>query len=286
MRKFGKFDLGVVNGGEIWLDGGAMFGVVPRPVWEGCSDVDEANRIRLTTRLLLVLDESGPRPRRILVDVGIGDKFSAKQAKQLRLSAPEGGIRESVARAGVAPDDITDVVLTHLHFDHAGGASMVCEGQVQPSFPDATYHVQRRAWKWATHPTEKDRGSFHAEDYEVLAKSGNLHLLDGPTELFEGFSILISEGHTVGQQLPLIDGGDQGFLFYPGDVIPLRSHVRLPWMMSYDLYPLTTLEEKRLLLAQGLEEGWILCFDHDPVHAACHLAEEDGHVVAGEPFEL
>jgi glyoxylase-like metal-dependent hydrolase (beta-lactamase superfamily II) len=140
--------------------------------------------------------------------------------------------------------------------------------------------------KWAEHAPEKDRRSFRAEDFVCLATEGQLHLLDGPSELFEGFDLVLSEGHTVGMQLPLIDGGEAGKLYYCADLIPTRAHIQLPWIMAFDLYPLTTLEEKRLLLAQALDDGWTLFFEHDPQVAACKLAEAGGKVVAGEPVVL
>jgi len=278
--RFGRFELTAVDGGRTWLDGGAMFGVVPRPVWAKEFPPDEENRIELVMRPLLVTDEK--LGRRILIDTGIGDKFGQRMSERLRIALPEGGLTAAVQRAGVPADQITDVILTHLHFDHAGGATREIDGVVRPTFPNATYHLQRRALKWAEHAPEKDRRSFYGRDYEVLAAEGQLHLLDGPMELFEGIDLILSEGHTVGMQLPLIDGGAEGKVLFCGDVIPTRSHIRLPWIMAFDLYPLTTLEEKRLILAQGLEERWILFFEHDPQVAACRLDEEEGVVVAGK----
>lgn len=283
MRRFGRFQLAAVSAGRFALDGGAMFGIVPKPLWTRYVPADEANRIDLALRPLLIVDESVTPVRRVLVDTGIGDKFEAKQQAQFKIEAPEGGVRAALQAMGVEPDGITDVVITHLHWDHAGGATeRAPDGTYRPTFANATYHVQRRAWKWAEHPTERDAGSFRLADYEPIATSGQLHLLNGPTELFPGVSLILSEGHTVAQQLVLLDGGADGKLLYCGDVIPTHAHLRLAWVMGYDLYPLTTLEEKKLLLAQGLEEGWTLFFEHDPKVAACRLAEEHGAVVVGE----
>ena len=285
MTPFGRFSLASVDAGRVWMDGGAIFGSVPRPLWEREAPPDPQNRVELALRLLLIVES--PPGRRILVDTGMGDKLSATMADRLRVTPPDGGLYGAVRRAGVDPEAITDVILTHLHFDHAGGAvTRDGSGRCVPTFPNATYHLQRRALKWAGHAPEKDRRSFHDEDYRCLAERGQLHLLDGPQELFEGVDLVISEGHTVGLQLPLIDGGDDGKLLFCGDIIPTRAHLRLPWIMAYDLFPLTTLEEKRLLLAQGLAEGWTLFFEHDPNVAAVGLREEAGVVVAGDEVRL
>ncbi|MEM6731784.1 MAG: MBL fold metallo-hydrolase [Myxococcota bacterium] len=283
MQRFGRFQIAAVDGGSFGLDGGAMFGIVPRPLWEKAVPPDEKNRIKLATRCLLIVDEK--EERRILVDTGIGDKFADKEKAIFDIQLPEGGIKGELKRLGVSAEDITDLIITHLHFDHVGGATEPGDdGAYAPTFPNATVHVQRRMWKWAEHPTEKDAGSFRRDTYEALA--GRLHLLDGPTELFPGLELIVSEGHTVGQQLPLLDGGDEGKLLYCGDVIPTRAHIRLPWIMGYDLYPLTTLEEKKLLLAQALAENWVLFFEHDYDIAACRLAESKGHVVAGDTYDV
>lgn len=287
MKSFGRFQIAAIDGGHFGLDGGAMFGIVPRPLWERAVPPDEKNRIRLAARCLLIVDDSGSSTRRILVDTGIGDKFKDKEKTIFALELPDEGIRGSVRRAGVDPDSITDIIITHLHFDHVGGATEPDgHGGYRPTFPNATVHVQRRMWKWAEHPTEKDAGSFRRDTYEALAAAGCLHLLDGPTEIVPGLSLILSEGHTVGQQLPLLDGGDEGKLLFCGDVIPTRAHIHLPWIMGYDLYPLTTLEEKKLLLAEALEDDWILFFEHDAAVAACRLSEERGHVVAGEVYVI
>ncbi len=282
MRRFGRFNVTAVEAGRFGLDGGAMFGVVPKPLWSRGTQADESNRIDLATRLMVVEDTTATGKRRILVDTGIGDKFPEKQKSQFKITQPAGGVREALTTAGVDPDSITDVILTHLHFDHAGGATSERDGTYEATFPNATYHLQRRAWKWAEHPTERDSGSFRPADFQALAANGQLHLFDGPQELFPGVSLMVSEGHTVAQQLVLLDGDDDGKLLYCADVMPTRAHLKLAWVMGYDLYPLTTLEEKRMILAQGLEEDWTIFFEHDPTLTACKLAEKDGNVVVGE----
>lgn len=280
MRAFGRFTLTKVDAGRYWVDAGALFGIVPKPLWQRFATADELNRVELALRPLLVLDDTPGARRRVLIDTGIGDKVPAKRREQLRLASPEGGIREAVRRAGCDPREVTDVVLTHLHSDHAGGSTRRNErGELVPTFENATYHVQRRAWKWAHAPTERDHASFDEADFAPLAGAGCLHLLDGPEELLPGFVLMLSEGHTPALQLPLIDGAESGKLLFCGDVIPTRAHLRLNWIMAYDMNPLTTLEEKRLLLAQALEEGWTLFLEHDPNCCACHLTEQEGKVI-------
>jgi len=169
------------------------------------------------------------------------------------------------------------VVLTHLHFDHAGGTTRLESGQPVLSFPRATYHLQRRNWKWAHQPSDRDRGSFRSEDFALLEKSGRLHLLEGPTELYPGLQLMVFEGHTVGLQLPCIQSEGRSLL-YCGDVIPTTAHLRSSWGMAYDVYPLTVAEEKKMILAQAVEERWTLFFEHDPAIAACTVREENGEV--------
>lgn len=277
--EWGRFRIASINAGTFYLDGGAMFGVVPKMLWQARITNDAQNRVRLATRLLLVIDDAASRV--FLFDTGIGDKLSPKLMQRFGVELPEGGLLAALARHGVAPESVTDVILTHLHFDHVGGATMRTKaGLVAPTFPRATYHLQRRALSWACCPTEKDRASFYKDDFEQLER---LSLLDGPTELCADLSLLVSDGHTVGQQLPLVRNHLTGQkLWYCGDLIPTSHHVRLPWIMAYDLYPLTTLEEKRRLLAQALAENWVLFFEHDPDVLACTVREQDGEVVVGD----
>ncbi len=283
MRRFGRFTLTELQTGWQRLDGGAMFGVVPKTLWEKQIPVDDKNRIPLALRALYI--DAGDR--RIVVDTGIGDKFSEKQNAIYGVEGFAGGIRGVMQRAGLDYRAVTDVLLTHLHFDHAGGATAAREGGgFEPTFPNARYHLQRRALEWAQDPTEKDRASFRPDDWEALLDRGCLQLETGPFELCEGVSVLLSEGHACAQQLVLVDGGDDGKLLYCGDVIPTAAHIPLPYVMAYDLHPLKTLEEKRVLLAQALAEDWILYFEHDPKIAAARVAEKDGRFVAGEAVQL
>lgn len=269
--KLGRFQLHEVRDGTIALDGGAMFGVVPRPLWEKRFRPDERNRIPLAVRCLLIDDGA----RKILVDDGIGNRWDGKHREMYGIDHKERDLERELARAGLKRDDITDVVLTHLHFDHAGGTTRE-SGQL--SFPNATYHLQRRHWKWAHQPSEKDSGSFRHEDFGALEASGRLHLLEGATELYDGIHLFISEGHTVGLQLVRVET-DAGTWVFCGDLVPTTAHLKPAWVAAYDLYPLTVIEEKKQLLAQAIEEGWVLFLEHDPNVAACTVKDEGGTIV-------
>jgi len=272
--RLGRFELHEIRDGTFALDGGAMFGVVPKVLWEKKHQPDERNRIELALRCLLICNGD----RRVLIDDGIGAKWDAKQRDIYRIDQTQHHLDRELQRAGCTRDEITDVVLTHLHFDHAGGTTRLENGKLVLSFPRATHHVQRRNWKWAHRPTEKDAGSFRSENFELLESSGRLHLLEGQTELFRGIDLFVSEGHTVGLQAVRVTDDDQS-LIYCSDVIPTVSHLRSSWVMAYDLYPLTVIEEKKMILAQAVEERAILYFEHDPRIAACTVKEEDGQVV-------
>jgi glyoxylase-like metal-dependent hydrolase (beta-lactamase superfamily II) len=274
----GRFTIHAVRDGSICLDGGAMFGVVPRPLWEKKFPPDDRNRIQLAVRCMLILDGK----RRVLVDDGVGVEWSGKHRDMYGIDHGATDLDRELQKAGLTRGDITDVVLTHLHFDHAGGTTR--DGAL--AFPNATYHLQRRHWKWAHQPSEKDAGSFRHQDFAALESSGRLHLLEGATELYEGLHLFVSEGHTVGLQLVRIESGEQTMV-YCGDLVPTTSHLRAPWVAAYDLYPLTVIEEKKQLLAQALEEKWVLFFEHDPHVAACTVKDEGkGQVMVDEVIAL
>jgi glyoxylase-like metal-dependent hydrolase (beta-lactamase superfamily II) len=278
--RIGRYELSGLLDATFALDGGAMFGIVPRPLWERQIAPDPRNRIRLAARCLLAIDRDARRV--LVVDDGIGERWDAKRAEIYAIDRSGGGLREALARTGVRPEDVTDVLLTHLHFDHAGGTVRRAEdGRLALSFPRATYHVQRRNWQWAHAPSERDAGSFRAEDFELLQHSNQLHLVEGEAELFPDVELVVSEGHTVGQQLPRFHG-EGTHLTYCGDVVPTHAHLRPSWVMGYDLFPVTTVEEKKVLLAEALEDDGILFFEHDAEMAACRLVERDGEIVFRE----
>lgn len=282
MLRLGRFELHALEDGSFALDGGAMFGIVPKPLWERQLPADERNRVRLALRCLLVIDG----PRRILIDDGMGDKWTEKQLGIYGLDRERSSLDRELARVGVAREEVTDVVLTHLHFDHAGGTTRRGPtGALELSFPNATHHLQTRNWRWAQAPTDKDAGSYLAENFDLLERSGRLHLLDGETELFPGLRLLLSEGHTVALQLPRIED-DSESLIYCADLIPTAAHLRPSWVMGYDLFPVTSIDEKKALLARAERDRSILFFEHEPRFAACRLRREGQDLVAGEPIAL
>lgn len=271
----GHFEVHEIRDGSISLDGGAMFGVVPRALWERRFPPDGRNRVTFAIRPMLVVDGK----RKILVDDGFGAQWDGKHRDMYGIE--KSNLDDELTRAGLSRADITDVVLTHLHFDHAGGTTRDEHGTAALSFPAATYHLQRRHWNWAHRPSEKDTGSFRREDYALLEKSGRLHLLEGNTELYPGLHLFVSEGHTVGLQLVRLEGGSQTLVFC-GDLVPTTAHLRSAWVAAYDLYPLTSIEEKKQLLAQAVEEDWLLYLEHDPNVAVCSVRDDGGQVVVNQ----
>lgn len=271
----GSYTLHPLETGRFGLDGGAMFGVVPRPLWEKAAPPDGRNRIDMAARALL-LQGSG---RTILIDTGNGTKWDEKLSGIYRFDTAEHDLVRSLRALGLTPADVTDVILTHLHFDHAGGATERVEGRLQPMFPRALYYVQREQWEAAQRPTERDRASFYPDDFLPLQERGVLRFTEGGGEIFPGITLAVFRGHTSALQCPVISDGRTTVL-YCADLVPMTPHVALPWIMGYDLRPLVTLEEKRKTLARAAEEGWILFFEHDPRTAAATVRMgEKGYVV-------
>lgn len=282
--QIGAYDVQTVLTGRFGLDGGAMFGVVPRVLWERAIQPDDKHRIPLALRSLLLRG----RGRTILVDTGIGaTKWTDKERSIYAIDHSEHELTRALEAVGVARGDVTDVLLTHLHFDHAGGATMEDEtGAIVPTFPRATYHLQRRNLAWAEHPTEKDQASYLERDFSSIIERGQLNLLDGPEDCpFEDVRLFISDGHTEAQQLPIVSDGERTVL-YCGDVVPTRIHVPVPWVMGYDIRPLQTMDEKRTLLRQAVDEDWILVYEHDPLVAATRVVEDERGFQHGETVNL
>ena len=279
--RIGNYTIRRIETGRFALDGGAMFGVVPRPLWEKSSPPDERNRIAMASRSLL-LEGDG---RRILIDTGNGDKRDEKFRSIYRIDSAESDLVRSLRLAGVEPDTVTDVILTHLHFDHAGGSPVRKGGEVVPAFPRATYYVQREQWEAAHAPTERDRASFIPEDFDPLQRHGVLRFTEGEGEILPGIRVETVHGHTAALQCPVVTGGTTT-LFYCADLVPLAAHVSLPWIMGYDLRPLVTLEEKRRLMSRADEERWILYLQHDPLVAAGRVTRDEKGYRLGEEVDV
>jgi glyoxylase-like metal-dependent hydrolase (beta-lactamase superfamily II) len=279
--RVGGFEFRAVETGTFRLDGGAMFGVVPKALWNKTNPADGDNRIDMAMRALYV-DGKG---HRLLIDSGAGTKLNDKM--QTNYAIESVGLDSALREKGILPLSITDAIATHLHFDHAGGYTYYDEkGELRLVLPEALHHIQRDQWKAALNPNEKDRASFFEENFMPIEKAHRLHLVNGREELYPGVTVVPTEGHTAGHQVVLVETGG-GSLLYCGDLIPLASHVNLPYIMSYDHYPLKTLEEKRSILGRAADEGWILFFEHDPMIPACRVRRiENGRFEISEQVEI
>lgn len=273
--KIGPYEVHSLETGRFALDGGAMFGIVPWVFWSKTHPPDERQRIDLAARCLLIRGNG----KNILVDDGNGTKWNDKLKDIYKLDNSQHDLVRSLKQHGLTPGDITDVILTHLHFDHAGGSTMRVNGTVVPTFPNARYYVQKKHWELAQQPTEKDRGSFMQDDFLPLKEHGVLELVDGEFELFPGIELIVCNGHTAAQQLPKVSDGKTSLLFCC-DLFPTVSHLPYPYVMAYDVRPLVTIEEKKRILPRAYEEQWILFFEHDPATEAVTVkAGEKGFVV-------
>lgn len=262
----GDYEIYSLNTGFFALDGGAMFGVVPKKLWSREHPADDENRIRMALRTLLLKGKD----RIILVDTGIGNKFPEKYQQIYGIEHGTPPLYELLAAHGVTPEQVTDVVLTHLHFDHAGGATRYEGETLVPSFPQARHWIQSRNLEWAYHPTEKDQASYLPENFTPIKEAGLFEVRSGAGEIIPFISSWVSDGHTIGQQLVKVSDGENTLVFC-ADIIPMASHLKLPYIMGYDLQPLVTLEEKRRILTQAAAENWILVFEHDPEITACRI---------------
>ncbi len=281
--KVGKYEVQHVDAGRFKLDGGAMFGIIPKVLWERKSPADYQNRIRMAANLLLLQGED----RNILIDTGIGYKSSEKFRQIYAIDYSEYDLDRSLENLDIIPEDITDVILTHLHFDHAGGGTRVDENdQLVPTFPNAKYYVQNKQLEWAKSPIEKDRASFLKENFLPLEESGQLVVLDKDGEVFPGIELLLVDGHTLAQQLVLIHGSD-GDLLFAADLIPRASHIPIPWVMGYDNEPIKTIQEKKRILERATREKWLLFFEHDPdiCCVTIHKGAKDYEIEEVIPFE-
>jgi glyoxylase-like metal-dependent hydrolase (beta-lactamase superfamily II) len=255
----GPYSVRFVSGGRFRLDGGAMFGVVPKVLWNRVAPSDERNRIRMAMNCLLIEGDG----KRVLVDAGSGTKNDAKFREIYAIERPEALIGE-LAALGLQPDDIDTVALTHLHFDHCGGGTTRGEdGVVRATFPKARYYARRQEWHDAHHANERNRASYFPENYDPLEASGQLTIHEDDLEILPGISMRLLPGHTLGHQGVFFDL-PSGRALYTVDLVPTTAHLPLPFIMGYDLYPMMTLETKRTILSDATRENWLLLFEHDP----------------------
>ncbi|HTL06697.1 MAG TPA: MBL fold metallo-hydrolase [Chitinophagaceae bacterium] len=264
-----------IDTGFFKLDGGAMYGVVPKSIWNSLNPADENNLCTWALRCLLVQEGD----KLILIDTGNGDKQGEKFFRHYYLQDTV-ALDAALAKHGFTTDDVTDVILTHLHFDHCGGAVVKKGEQLVPAFKNARYWSNERHWKWATAPNEREKASFLKENILPIQESGQLHFVPVPpgesvmtpfaSGIIEALSFLLVSGHTEAMLIPVIRYGDKTIV-YMADLLPSVGHLPLPYVMAYDMFPLTTLSEKKLFLTQALEKDWILFFEHDPKNECCNL---------------
>lgn len=275
-------NLHTIDTGFFKLDGGAMFGVVPKSIWNKTNPADENNLCTWAMRCLLVEHEN----RLILIDTGIGNKQSEKFFSHYYLHG-NASLDSSLVSLGFHRDDITDVFLTHLHFDHVGGA-VVREGDnLLPAFKNATYWSNPKHWDWAVNPNEREKASFFRENIIPIQESGQLKFIDAEDGInfMDNFDIRFVSGHTESMMLPLINYKGKQVL-YMADLLPSIGHLPIPYVMAYDMFPLQTLAEKKLFLNEALEKEYVLYFEHDPENECCTLQQTEKGIRVKETFKL
>lgn len=286
--KIGDYELHPVPTGEFGLDGGAMFGTVPKVLWERSNPADDRNRIRMEARGLLLKGK-----KNILIDCGNGSDFIEKYGEKLgpkfaeiyKIDSDSASLTSSLKKQGLTPEDINVVILTHLHFDHAGGGTTAKNGKIVPTFANAKYYVQKGNLTVAQKPNLREKASYYAANFQPLLDAGVLTLLDGPSEILPGITTWISNGHTQAHQMVKITDG-KTTVIYCGDVVPTSSHVRLPWVMGYDLNPLLLIEEKAKYLSQAVKENAYLFFEHDPYCDLAKIKEMNGDFAVEQRYTL
>jgi glyoxylase-like metal-dependent hydrolase (beta-lactamase superfamily II) len=255
-----------IETGNLKLDGGAMFGVVPKTIWEKSYPADENNLCNWSMRCLLIVDGD----RKILIDNGIGEKQDEKFLKHYHLNGDD-SLDRSLAAAGFSRDDITDMVLTHLHFDHCGGSIIKTgDDQFETAFKNATYWISKDQWEWATHPNRRERASFLKENILPIKESGQLELVEKEGELFPGINVRFYSGHTDGQMIPFIHYNGKTIVF-TADLLPSAAHVPIPYVMAFDTQPLLTLQEKETFFKEVIDHDYVIFLEHDLYHECCTL---------------
>lgn len=279
--KIGPYSLYSIETSRFGLDGGAMFGIIPKVLWEKEAPADSRNRIEMVTRSLLLTSAD----HKILVDTGNGTKWQEKFKAIYSIDTDTVNLERSLGAFGVTCDEITDVVCTHLHFDHIGGNTRMEGDRIVPTFPNARYWMSQANWTLANSPNEKDQGSFMADDWKILEENGMIRLVSGAEPFLPEMDILVTNGHTMGQMHPLIRD-EKNSLLYCGDLIPMSAHIPVPWIMAYDIQPLVTVQEKKRILPRMVAEDWILFFEHDPGITACKVSYDGRHYHRGNIVDI
>ncbi len=273
--RIGDYAVQVIQDAEFRLDGGAMFGVVPRKLWSLAFPADDENRIRLNMNCVFVSAGS----EKVLIETGIGDKWPAKQAAMYGIARARTLAETLFEQTGVAAEEVTIVVNTHLHFDHAGGNTKLdVDGNAVATFPNARYLVSRAELEHAEQPTERDRASYLPENWRPLVVSGQLEPKEGTYEVVPGLTLETTPGHNRSMQCWRLERDGQT-MFGFADLVPTRAHLRLPWILGYDLYPVETLAAKKRLLPEAARNNWLCLFYHDPDEPVCRLQEGEKEFV-------
>lgn len=267
--KLGELEFHIISDGPVFLDGGAMFGVIPKPLWEKKCAADSRNRIELAMNCILIRAAG----KSILVETGAGEKLSPKLREIYGLQGSQ--LVSRLRDYGLGAEDIDMVIDTHLHFDHCGGNTRMEKDKVLAAFPNAQYFVQKGEYEHALKPTERDRASYFESNYAPLEHAGQLRLIEGDQQIAPGVEVVCVPGHTANMQcVKLTGGGKTAFLL--ADLVPMTAHLPLPWIMGYDLYPMTTLENRKKWIPKIVRQEWLALFAHDPRIPAAYLRERDG----------
>jgi glyoxylase-like metal-dependent hydrolase (beta-lactamase superfamily II) len=281
---FGGYTINSIQTGLFRLDGGAMFGVVPKTLWSKKIMPDELNRIPMGMRSLVI--QSKATDRIYLIDTGIGTKFDTKMSKIYDVDFSQGSLESGLNELGLDRGDVTDIVFTHLHFDHCGGTSAFnSAGESELLFPNANLWVTKSHWDTATKPNQREKASFLRENLEPIGRHNRLILMNGSHVMEDGFYTMIVNGHTLGQQLPVLDDGERKLVF-AADLFPTFAHVPVPWVMGYDMYPVTTMEERERLLRQAADENWNFFLEHDAHHEIIRVGFDGKNFSADEFLTL
>ncbi len=276
----GKYKISTIETGTFGLDGGAMFGIIPKPLWNKSTPADEKNRIKLGARCLLLESSS----KKILIDTGMGNNWDEKSKKIYDIKQPENVLVQALAEKNIQPEEITDVILTHLHFDHVGGAVRNENGKIMPVFTNAKFHIQKDQYKWASEPSDKDKGSFIKSTFVPLYNEGMINFVHGEKQFDDEITLIPTGGHTFGHQIIKI-ADSSNTLLYCADLIPTMAHVPLPYIMGYDINPLISIKEKKMYLRLAETENWKLIFEHDPVNVCATVKSTEKGFAVKESFK-